>query len=163
MAAQQGDQAAPQQQRHPVFSIWGVTHYRDDLGLTISSLQPTHPLAAVGVAALVISIAILVLVLVGWLNLTPGVLTSVVVTVLGLPQGGLVAMCELMKHRSFLQKQCENKSLVLYVNTVRLWFDRSTVQCMQWPSSRYWRCHWCSRCKSKRFYQYCAFSLLFTW
>ena len=85
MAAQQGDQAAPQQQRHPVFSIWGVTHYRDDLGLTISSLQPTHPLAAVGVAALVISIAILVLVLVGWLNLTPGVLTSVVVTVLGLP------------------------------------------------------------------------------
>lgn len=84
MAAQQEGQAAPQQQRHPVFSKWGVTVYREDLDDLITAAR-AHPLAAVGVAAVAISIAILVLVLVGWLNLTPGVLTSVVLTVLGLP------------------------------------------------------------------------------
>lgn len=84
MAAQQEGQAAPQQQRHPVFSKWGVTVYREDLDDLITAVR-AHPLAAVGVTALAISIAILVLVLVGWLKLTPGVLTSVVLTVLGLP------------------------------------------------------------------------------
>ena len=81
MAAQQEGQAAPQQQRHPVFSKWGVTVYREDLVKLITATR-AHPLAAVGVAALAISIPILVLVLVGWLNLTPGVLT-----VLGFPVG----------------------------------------------------------------------------
>ena len=82
MAAQQGDQGAPQ--RHPVFSKWGVTLYREDLDDLITAAR-AHPLAAAGVAAFAISIAILVLVLVGWLSLTPGVLTSVVLAVLGLP------------------------------------------------------------------------------
>lgn len=81
MATQQEGQAAPQQQPHLVFSKWGVTVYREDLVKLITATR-AHPLAAVGVAALAISIPILVLVLVGWLNLTPGVLT-----VLGFPVG----------------------------------------------------------------------------
>ena len=79
MAAQQEGQTAPQQQRHRVFSKCGVTV---DLDKLITAARP-HPLAAVGVAALTISVAMLVLV--GWLNLTLGVLTSVILTVLGVP------------------------------------------------------------------------------
>ena len=47
MAAQQEGQAAPQQQRHPVFSKWGVTVYREDLDDLITAAR-AHPLAAVG-------------------------------------------------------------------------------------------------------------------